>query len=249
MIELSSCRRRAAGALALALAAGSVGAQQGLVAPGAPVSEACRAEVGELNAGLAKRSIEALMTAAAALETGRCVARDEGKAAEYLSEAVRRGHRPAALRLARKFGRGSGVPQSYANAGAWLAGKGMSEEGLGQWDYSVGYAYTVASALLSSVKYPPREAGQPAQIEFVISIDARQPPRVSLRSTSPPSEGVSALGAALERAFRERLPEVISWLAPPDPRLLVTAAVSVPVSLRYDAPDRASVLESEPLLR
>jgi hypothetical protein len=54
----------------------------------------------------------------ATLEPGRCVARDNRMAAEYPSEAARRGHRPAALRMARKFGRGGGLPQSYANAAA-----------------------------------------------------------------------------------------------------------------------------------
>lgn len=237
-------------ALVTGLMTGSaLAAQDGLKLPDTSVSEACRKEVTDLNAALAKRQIEALMAAATALESGRCVARDNRMAAEYLSEAARQGHRPAALRMARKFGRGGGLPQSYANAGAWLAGKGLSEERIEPWDYSVGYAYTVVSTLLSAVTYPPRDPSQPAEMGFVVAIDARQPKRITLRRASAATPATTAWYEALERALQSRLPEVLTWLAPPDPGLVVAASVAIPVSLRYDSPTDLKVLEDEPLLR
>jgi hypothetical protein len=252
---MTTCRRAIGAraglfALVTGLMTGSaLAAQDGLKLPDATVSDACRKEVNELNAALATRRVEALMAAAAALESGRCVARDNGMAAEYLTEAARLGHRPAALRMARKFGRGGGLPQSYANAGAWLAGKGLSEERIEPWDYSVGYAYTVVSTLLSAVTYPPRDPSQPAEIGFVVGIDARQPKRVTLRRTSAETPATAAWYDAMERALQSRLPEVLTWLAPPDASLLVAASVSIPVSLRYDSPTDLKVLENEPLLR
>ena len=45
-------------------------------------------------------------------------------AIDSLPAATRR----AELLLALRFGRGNGVPQSYANAGAWVTGKGRSDE-------------------------------------------------------------------------------------------------------------------------
>lgn len=214
-----------------------------------PAAAGCARTLDDLNAGLRDRRVEALLAAATLQETGRCVARDDAKAAQYLGEAARGGSRAAALRLARKFGRGAGVKQSYANAGAWITGKGLSEERIDAWDYSIGYAYTVTSELLSGVNYPPLAAGQPAEISFVIEIDAVRPMRLAFRATSTPVDGSPELLAAVERAFSARLAEALKWLPAPDPKWLVAARVAVPVSIRYDSSSEVAAFEDELLLR
>lgn len=163
---------------------------------------------------------------------------------EAAQAKVRRAERLLALR----FGRGQGVPQSYANAGAWITGKGRSDEPLERWDYSIGYAYTIVAELLAGVRYPPRAADQPVETSFVVEIDAQRPAQVSVRMTDA-SQPLGGLDRALEQAFRVRLAQTLPWLARPDPKLVVAARVSVPVSIRYRTPSDVAVLEGEQLLR
>ncbi|MBV9890513.1 MAG: hypothetical protein JO090_06480, partial [Rhizobacter sp.] len=155
--------------------------------------------------------------------------------------------RQAELLLARRFGLGRGVPQSYANAGAWLAGKGRTDEPLERWDYSIGYAYTIVAELLGGVRYPPRATDQPVEASFVVEIDALRPTEVAVRMTS--AETPNGLDAALAEAFRARLAQTLPWLARPDPRLVVAARITVPVSIRYRTATDVAVFEGEQLLR
>ena len=155
--------------------------------------------------------------------------------------------RHAELLLARRFGLGRGVPQSYANAGAWLTGKGRTDEPLDPWDYSIGYAYTIVAELLGGVRYPPRAPEQPVDASFVVEIDAQRPTQVSVRMTAPGSS--AGLDVALEQAFRARLAQTLPWLARPDPRLVVAARIAVPVSIRYRSPTDVAVFEGEQILR
>lgn len=157
--------------------------------------------------------------------------------------------RHAELLLARRFGLGRGVPQSYANAGAWITGKGRSDEPLEAWDYSIGYAYTIVAELLAGVRYPVRIAGQPVETSFVVEIDARLPTQVAVRMTGAGSEPLGGLDLALEQAFRARLAQALPWLAPADAHLVVAARVAVPVSIRYRSPTDVAVFEGEQLLR
>jgi len=157
--------------------------------------------------------------------------------------------RHAELLLARRFGLGRGVPQSYANAGAWITGKGRSNEPIEPWDYSIGYAYTIVAELLAGVRYPARTAEQPVETSFVIEIDARLPTQVALRMTGAGSEPLGGLDVALEQAFRARLAQTLPWLAPVDARLVVPARVAVPVSIRYRSANDVAVFEGEQLLR
>ena len=157
--------------------------------------------------------------------------------------------RHAELRLARRFGLGRGVPQSYANAGAWITGKGRSDEALEAWDYSIGYAYTIVAELLAGVRYPARAGAQPAETSFVVEIDARRPTQVALRMTDGETNPAGRLDLALEQAFRARLAQTVPWLAPADPRWVVAASVAVPVSIRYRSPTDVAVFEGELLLR
>ncbi len=157
--------------------------------------------------------------------------------------------RQAELLLARRFGRGQGVPQSYANAGAWITGKGRSDEPLEPWDYSIGYAYTIVAELLAGVRYPARATDQPTETSFVVEIDAQRPTQVAVRMTGPRSDPLGGLDVALEQAFRARLARTLPWLAAPDPRLVVAARVAVPVSIRYRSSTDVAVFEGEQLLR
>jgi hypothetical protein len=166
-------------------------------------------------------------------------------AIDSLPAATRR----AELLLALRFGRGNGVPQSYANAGAWVTGKGRSDEPLEAWDYSIGYAYTIVAELLAGVRYPARTADQPAETSFVVEIDARLPTQVAVRTTGAGPEPLRGLDLAIEQAFRARLAQTLPWLAPVDPRLVVPARVTVPVSIRYRSPTEVAVFEGEQLLR
>ncbi|MGZ8259260.1 MAG: hypothetical protein ACXWUL_01765 [Caldimonas sp.] len=157
--------------------------------------------------------------------------------------------RQAELLLARRFGRGQGVPQSYANAGAWITGKGRSDEPLERWDYSIGYAYTIVAELLAGIRYPAQGPGQPVETSFVVEIDALRPKQVAVRMTSAGSDPLGGLDVALEQAFRAQLAQTLPWLVPPDSRLVVAARVTVPVSIRYRSATDVAVFEGEQLLR
>ncbi len=216
---------------------------------GAPADLPCAEVLAALNPGFAARQPDALIAAATLHQSGRCVARNETTATEYLAAAAKAGSRQAALRLARQFGRGRGVPQSYANAGAWVAGKGTSDEAIEPWDYSIGYAYVLLTELLAAVPYPRLAADRSAELAFVIELDATAPTRLTLRRTSIANEADGAVMDALEQALKARLPEVRTWLAAPDARWLVRARVAVPVSVRYTSAATVAQFEGEPVLR
>jgi hypothetical protein len=234
------------GALALFGASVDATAQD---APSGDAARSCASVLADLNTGLQQRRAEAMLAAATLHEAGRCVAKDDAKAVQYLGEAARAGNRQAVVRLARRFGRGWGVPQSYANAGAWIAGKGASDDRIDAWDYSVGYAATVAKELLAAVRYPPQAPGQPSELSFVVEVDVSNPARIAFRTTSDPAEGSAALAAAIEAAFRGRVAEVLSGLAPPDARLIVPARVAIPVKLQYVSAKEVAAFEGDPILR
>jgi hypothetical protein len=168
--------------------------------------------------------------------------------AQYLGEAARAGSRRAALWLSRKFGRGSGVAQSYATAGAWLTGKGATDEPIDSWDYSIGYASTVLGEVLS-VNYPALEADGVIEFSFVVEINALRPAQLVYRMTSAASPVSSTLSASVEKMLRARLAESERWLAPPDARWLVSAGVAVPVTLHYVSRSALSKRESDLILR
>jgi hypothetical protein len=242
------CRTVVTRLVAVVLFASAVDAAAQAV-PSTDAASPCVAMLADLNAGLQQRRVEAMLAAAALHENGRCVAKDDAKAVQYLGEAAKAGSRLASTRLARRFGRGWGVPQSYANAGAWIAGKGASDERIDAWDYSVGYAGTVVTELLAAVRYPTPATGQPTELSFVIEVDALNPTRIAFRTTSEPAEGSAALAASLEAAFRARVTEVLTWLAPPDRRLIVPARVAVPVKLHYVSAQEVAAYEGDPILR
>ncbi|MEP7298063.1 MAG: hypothetical protein ABI702_17900, partial [Burkholderiales bacterium] len=209
----------------------------------------CAEMLNALNPGLQARRAEALLAAATLHEIGRCVDKSEVRAAEYLSEAAKGGNKVAAVRLARKFARGWGVAQSYAMAGAWVTGKGSTDEKIEAWDYSIGYASAVLRELLAAARYPTSGTVPPAAFSFVVEIDALNPSRLAYRVTSAPTEGSAALSDAVERVLRSQLVGVLGWLPPADRRLMVSARVAVPVTLRYVSATEIAAYEGDAILR
>ncbi len=217
--------------------------------PAAAPSAQCVELLEALNRELAARRPEAFLRASNYHESGQCVERSDARALEFLAQAARAGSALAVRRLSRRFALGQGVPQSYSNAGAWLAGKGASNEPLLAWDYSIGYAFAVLSEVLASVQYPTGAMRGPLEAAFVLEVDALRARQISLRPTTEDAAARADLYAALAAAVNARVPEVVKALAPPDPKLLVNARVAVPVGLRYKGEGALDVLEDEPILR
>jgi hypothetical protein len=214
-----------------------------------PAAQDCPALMAALNPKLAKRDPEALLTAATLHEAGRCVAKDDTKALEYLNASASAGNRVATERLTRRFARGWGVPQSYAMAGAWASGKGASDERLDAADHSIGFATSVVTELLAAVTYPPLPERAAKQLSFVVEIDAMRPAQLAYRMTSPSSPESVALSNAVQAAFDARLPEVLKWLPPADTKLLRPARVAVPVTLRYTSSLEVDAVRQEMLIK
>ena len=237
-------------ALAIACVTSGAHAQSNASTSNPPSAATCKATIEALNRGLLDtKRVEAFLAAARFHETGYCVQRSEAKAVEYLGHAARAGSALGARRLAGKFARGQGVPQSYATAGAWLAGKGTTKEPLVAWDYSIGYAYAVLSEVLATVRYPVEVLKPPIEAAFVVEIDALLVRNVGLRPTAEDAASRPELYAALQASFNDRLPEALKSLPPPESKFLVHASVAVPMSLRVSEKAALDVLEDEPILR
>jgi hypothetical protein len=212
-------------------------------------SAECAAKIATLRRDLSAHSAVAYMQAARLHERGDCVARNVSKVAEFLGEAVRLGSTAAARQLALRFAFGRGVPQSYANAGAWLSGKGVSDEGLEPWDYSIGYAYAVAGAALESLEVPQDAVEPRAEVRLVLEVNAIAPRLPALRLTGEAASVQEPLRARLAAAFDAAASRALAWLAPTDPTLLVAARVSVPLLLRPADGGRFELIDDDPLLR
>lgn len=217
--------------------------------PAAPADAYCNEVLASLNRDLAARKAEAFLAASTFYETGQCVGRSEARSLEFLAQAARSGSAQGVRRLSRRFALGQGVPQSYSNAGAWLAGKGASNEPLQAWDYSIGYAYAVLSEVLASVRYPAGDLRGASEAAFVLEVDAMRPRQINLKPTVEGADPRTELYAALAAAFNARAPEIVKALPPPDPKLLVNARVAMPVALRFKSGGAIDVLEDEPILR
>jgi len=238
-------------ALTLTLALASALAQGQAAAPGAVprVTVSCNELLEGINRGMADKKAEAFVAAANLHEAGRCAERNDVRAVELLGQAAKMGSAAAVRRMARRFALGHGVPQSYANAGAWLGGKGASEEPLQPWDYSIGYAYGVLSQVLAKAQFPAGELRQTIEARCVIEIDARHTGQVNLRPTADDAASHAKLYSALRVALNEPLVAVLASMVPPDPALLTAARVAVPLAIRYKGHGELDVLEDVPILR
>ena len=217
--------------------------------PAAGGDARCTEVLAALNRDLATRRADAFLAASGYYESGDCVGRSDARALEFLAQAARSGSAQAVRRLSRRFALGQGVPQSYSNAGAWLAGKGASNEALVSWDYSIGYAFAVLSEVLATVNYPAGALRGATEAAFVLEIDALRAGQIHLRPTAEGADPQAELYAALAAAFNARLPDVVKALTPPDPQLVVTARVAMPVALRFKGAGAIDVLEDEPILK
>lgn len=239
----------AVAALWVGIAASGASGQTVQRDPALAPSAQCVELLGALNRELAARQPEALFRASNLHESGQCVERSDARALEFLAQAARSGSASAVRRMSRRFALGQGVPQSYSNAGAWLAGKGASNEPLQPWDYSIGYAFAVLSEVLSGVQYPLGLMQPPLEASFVLEVDALRVRQLSLRPTADDAVARADLYAALAAAMNARVPDVLKALAPPDPKLLVNARVAMVVGLRYKREGALDVLEDEPILK
>lgn len=236
-------------AVLVAACTGAAHAQPVVRDPSVGASEQCIEITAALNRELASRRVEAFLAAANLYETGQCVERNDARALEFLAQAARGGSPQGVRRLARRFAWGQGVPQSYSNAGAWLAGKGASNEPLQPWDYSIGYAFAVLSEVLATVQYPTAALRATKEAAFVLEVDAVRPRQINLKPTAEDAAANAGLYAALATALNARVPEVVKALPSPDPALLVSARVAMPVALRLRGEGALDVLEDEPILR
>ena len=236
-------------ALLLCMAAEPAWSQAVKRDPAAPADAYCTEVLASLNRDLAARKAEAFLAASTFHESGQCVERSEARSLEFLAQAARSGSAQGVRRLARRFALGQGVPQSYSNAGAWLTGKGASNEPLQPWDYSIGYAYAVLSEVLASVRYPAGDLRGASEAAFVLEVDALRARQVNLKPTAEGAGPQTELYVALAAALNARAPDVVKALPAPDPKLLVNARVAVPVALRFKAGGAIDVLEDEPILR
>jgi hypothetical protein len=213
---------------------------------GAPAH--CPATLDALNRALAQPAADDLLAIGRQFDSGECVSRDEAQASQFYAQAARRGNSSAARRLAALFGAGRGVPQSYANAGAWLSGKGDTDEGIEPWDYSVGLAFTHIAAVLERLRFP--QAGWPAGLELRLALDAdsRQPGRVRWRFTGDVSAQAEALRGPLGEAV-DAAAAALTQLAPADPKYLVSARVTLPITVRRTGDATYVVTEQDLLVR
>jgi TPR repeat protein len=235
--------------LLLTAGAASASAQALQRDPAAAADAQCTELLNALNRELAGRRADAFLAAANLYESGQCVGRNETRAVEFLGQAARAGNALAVRRLSRRFALGQGVPQSYANAGAWMAGKGASNEPLQAWDYSIGYAFAVLSEVLATVQYPVSAMKAPVDAAFVLEVNAARGGQVTLKPTAADAASRGELYAALGNVLSARAAEVIKLLPRPDPSLLVNARVAMPMALRLRAEGALDVLEDEPILR
>ena len=220
-----------------------------LLAPvwGAPPH--CSAMLEPLNRAANEPRGEDLFAVGRQYESGECVLRNESLAAQFYGQAARLGNPAGARRLALLFGVGRGVPQSYANAGAWLAGKGVSDETIEPWDYSVGRAYTLVATVLDSVRYPQAEWPVGLTLALAVEAEARSPGKLRWRFAGDDSAQAEALRGPLTAAFDAAEGEAMARLAPAESRYLVNARVALPITVQHLGAGRFTVTEQDPLLR
>ena len=242
-------------ALALLLWAVAGGPQAQAVAPvrflepvwGAPAY--CATMLEQVNRGAREPRPEDFLAAGRMLESGECVLRNEARASQFYGQAARRGEPVAARRLALLFGAGRGVRQSYANAGAWLAGKGGTDERIEPWDYSIGVAYTLIAASLEQLRYP--QASWPAGLAMTLAVEAdtQRPGRLVWRFTGERVSQAEALAGPMNEAVDAAVALALLRMAPADARYRVAARVTLPITVRHEAGGRFVVTEQDVLLR
>lgn len=209
----------------------------------------CAAMLEQVNRGAGQPRPEDLLAVGQMLESGECVLRNEARASQFYGQAAPRGNAAAARRLASLFGAGRGVPQSYANAGAWLAGKGDTDERIEPWDYSIGVAFTLIAASLEQLRYP--QAAWPAglALSLVIEADTQRPGKLGWRFTGEGVAQAEALARPIGEAIDAAVALALQRMAPAESRYRVAARVTLPISVRREAGGSFVVIEQDPLLR
>jgi hypothetical protein len=213
---------------------------------GAPAH--CVATLEALNGRLGQPAPDDLLNAGLQLDAGECVLRDPYQASQFYAQAARHGNAAAARRVAAQFGTGRGVPQSYANAGAWLAGKGATDESIEPWDYSVGLAYTLIASTLEQMHFPQEGWPVDAELKLALDADSRQAGKLWWRFVDDTAAPASALRGPLGAAFDVAAAAARVRMAPANPRYVVAARVTLPIVVRRSADARFIVTEQDLLL-
>ena len=213
---------------------------------GAPAH--CAAMLEQVNRGASLPRPEDLLAVGQMLESGECVLRNEARASQFYGQAARRGNAAAARHLALLFGAGRGVPQSYANAGAWLAGKGDTDESIEPWDYSIGVAYTLIAASLEQLRYPEASWPTGQALTLAIEADTQRPGKLAWRFTGEHLPE-AVLAGQMTEAVDAAVVQALSRMAPAEARYRVAARVTLPITVRHEAAGRFVVTEQDLLLR
>ena len=209
----------------------------------------CAAMLEQVNRGANQARPEDLLAVGQILESGECVLRNEARASQFYGQAARRGNAAAARRLALLFGAGRGVPQSYANAGAWLAGKGDTDERIEPWDYSIGVAYTLIAASLEQLRYPQTAWPAGLALSLAIEADTQRPGKLGWRFTGERMAQAEALAHPLGEAIDAAVAQALLRMAPADSRYRAAARVTLPITVRHESGARFVVTEQDVLLR
>jgi hypothetical protein len=209
----------------------------------------CVATLEALNRRRAAPSAADLRDIGVQFDRGECLVQDAATAAQFYAEAARRGSVPAAQRLAALFGTGRGLPQSYANAGAWLVGKGNSQERIEPWDYSVGLAFTVIAAALEQVRFPADLWPVDMEVQLALGADSRLPGRVEWRLVGDETPRQAAVRAALGQAIESATVTASARMAKPLSQYVVPARVTLPITVRRTGAATFTVTEQDAILR
>ncbi|MDE2628011.1 MAG: hypothetical protein KGL99_12735 [Burkholderiales bacterium] len=213
---------------------------------GAPAH--CAATLEALDRHLAEPGVDDLIGVAQQFEAGVCLERDETRASQFYAQAARRGSAQAARALAARFGAGRGVPQSYANAGAWLAGKGDTDERIEPWDYSVGLAFTFIATVLDRLQWP--QSGWPPDLELNLALDAdaQQAGKLWWRYTGAANAQAEALRRPLGDAIDAAATVAAARMVPGNPEYVVPVRVTLPLSVRRTSDGGFAVSEHDLIL-
>lgn len=213
---------------------------------GAPAH--CAATLDALDRHLAQPGVDDLIGVARQFETGVCIERDETRASQFYAQAARRGSASAARGLAALFGAGRGVPQSYANAGAWLAGKGDTDERIEPWDYSAGMAFTFIASVLDHLHFPQASWPPDLEVNFALDADAQQAGRLWWRYSDEANAQTGALRRPLGDAIEAAAAIAAARMVPPNPEYVVPVRVTLPISVRRTSDGGFVVTEHDLIL-
>lgn len=226
--------------------------------PAFDLNAALRMSCGDLveavNRGIEAGSGDASLLASTMFERGHCVKKDPQRAAVQLQLSAAKGNHRAAGRLAMKFALGDGVKQSYATAGAWSSGNGMSSAPLTKADYSQGYAFAVVHQAFRNAHFPAEAVEMQIEADLSVEFNTLKPNEPIVLITSKRGRTVAVgsrisrdYGREFEQIMRDKLAAAVRELPAPQPDLLVEAVYKS--SMSYNWHDRGEINSIESRLK